>query len=367
MEWDISLLKSPTSHISLERRIIFVSLAILCLLWFTGMGYLYIEVNHEVEDLVPHLFPGQESDEHTQEILEALIAAVFYPLLAGLPILALSLFFVVFVSFGPVRELKETIEKLDPDNLEALPTERIPVELLPLVDSLNQLFERTKAMWERERRLTADAAHELRTPLAVIQANAQALSASVGGDRSYSQLVSDLLTGCERASHAVEQMLELARLEREQSRESRTAVDVSELLRLELALLMPLAQARSIELDVEIPDTTPANLRGEILSIAVRNLVSNAIKYTPCGGVVRVSLCGVQGAHQIEVSDSGVGMGREDAERLGERFFRADNGVPGTGLGWAIIRECLRILGARVDITGRGPLGGLRVLVHLDR
>lgn len=353
-------------QISLERRIVFVSILILVLLWLAGMGYLYAELSHEVEELVPHLFPGEESDEHAREILEVLSGAVFYPLLAGLPILALSLFVVVYVSFGPVRELKETVERLNLDHLEPLPTERIPVELVPLVESLNKLFERTKAMWERERRLTADAAHELRTPLAVIQVNAQALSASVGGDASRSQLVSDLLVGCERASHAVDQMLELARLESQQSGEIKPEVDVSELLRLELALLMPLAQARSIDLDVEVPDTTPASLRGEVLSIAVRNLVSNAIKYAPCGGSVRVSLCRNHEKLQIEVSDSGAGMESRDAKRLGERFFRAHNDVTGTGLGWAIIRECLRILGARVDITGQGPLGGLTVLIVVE-
>lgn len=330
------------------------------------MGYLYLEVNHEVEELVPHLFPGQESNEHTQEILEALITAVFYPLLAGLPILALALFLVVYVSFEPVRELKESIEGLDLDHLNPLPTDRIPVELVPLVGSLNKLFERTKVMWEREKRLTADAAHELRTPLAVIQVNAQALKASADVSGLQLQLIEDLLVGCERASHAVEQMLELARLESQPSGEAGLEVDVSEILRLELALLMPLAQDRSIELDVDIPDATPANLRAEVLSIVARNLITNAIKHAPVGGTVRVSLCRVHQKLQIEVSDSGAGLEREDAARLGERFFRARKDISGTGLGWAIIRECLRILEARVDITGHGPLGGLSVLIVVD-
>jgi two-component system sensor histidine kinase QseC len=346
---------------SIERRILLVSLATLVLIWIGGMGYLYLDLTHEIDELAPHLFPGQDAVEHTEELREALVTAVFYPLLAGLPLLAGALLMVIYTGFRPIRELKQTIESQDPAALKPLPTDQLPTELMPMVSALNKLFVKTSDLVAREKRLTADAAHELRTPLATIQVNAQSLQALAPPHSEQITILNDLLAGCERAKRAIDQMLALARLDHDLQSDHAQRLDLAELIRQEIAALLPLAHQKSIQVQLEMPETLSIKTREALIRATLSNLLSNAIKFTPPSGQVMIRLESGGSMALIQIEDSGPGLTADQTLRLGERFFRVDPNKPGTGLGWSIIRQCTELLGGQIRVSPQASLGGLLV------
>jgi two-component system sensor histidine kinase QseC len=350
---------------SIERRILVVGLITLILIWAGGMGYLYYELTHEIDELAPHLFPGQDALEHTEELREALATTVFYPLLAGLPLLSAALLLVIYTGFRPIRQLKKTIETQDPAALKPLPTDQLPAELMPMVGALNQLFARTSDLVAREKRLTADAAHELRTPLATIQVNAQTLQGVTSLTSDQAALLNDLLAGCERAKRAIDQMLELARLDHDFQTDQVQPIHLTELVRQEIAVLLPLAQQKFIQVQLEAPEDIMINSREALIKTALSNLLSNAIKFTPSRGQVGVTMTVNQAMAIIRIEDSGAGLSPDQIQRLGERFFRVDPNAPGTGLGWSIVRQCVELLRGQIHVLPNASLGGLLVELKL--
>ena len=350
---------------SIERRILLVSLATLTLIWIGGMGYLYLDLTHEIDELAPHLFPGQDAVEHTEDLREALVTAVFYPLLAGLPVLAAALLMVIYTGFRPIRQLKQTIESQDPAALKPLPTDQLPTELMPMVSALNKLFAKTSDLVAREKRLTADAAHELRTPLATIQVNAQSLQALAPPNSEQISILNDLLAGCERAKRAIDQMLALARLDHDPQEDHAQPLDLAELVRQEIAALLPLAHQKAIQVQLETPETLSIETREALIRTALSNLLSNAIKFTPPSGQVGVTLAVDQSMAIIQIEDSGPGLSQDQIDRLGERFFRVDPNAPGTGLGWSIVQQCVELLRGQIQVLPKANLGGLLVELKL--
>jgi two-component system sensor histidine kinase QseC len=238
----------------------------------------------------------------------------------------------------------------------------------PLVAALNGLFARIAQLLEAERRFTADAAHELRTPIAAIRAQAQVALAAASDEGERRHALEATLIGCDRAAHLVDQLLTLSRLEYAAPAPA-TALDVSALARRVVADLAPLALAKqqSIELDA----AQPCSARGDeaLLGALLRNLVDNAIRYSPPSARVRVAVApGAAEARKVEltVEDSGPGMTDEHRAHLGERFFRVlGNEQPGSGLGWSIVRRIAAAHGATIDVGRSAALGGLRVRVVL--
>ena len=350
---------------SIERRILLVSLITLILIWAGGMGFLYFEVTHEIDELAPHLFPGQDALEHTEGLREALATTLFYPLLGGLPLLAGTLLLVIYTGFRPIRQLKQTIETQDPAALKPLPTDQLPTELMPMVSALNQLFSRTSDLVAREKRLTADAAHELRTPLATIHANAQSLQTLITPGSEHADLLADMLAGCERAKRAIDQMLELARLEHDLQADSIQSINLAELVRQEVALLLPMAQEKQPERELEAPDVLALASREAILKTALTNLLSNAMKFSPVSGRIQISVSQTASTAIVRIEDSGTGLTPDQIQRLGERFFRVDPNTPGTGLGWSIVRQCVELMHGQIKVMPSASLGGLLVELEL--
>ncbi len=331
---------------SIERRILVVGLITLILIWAGGMGYLYYELTHEIDELAPHLFPGQDALEHTEELREALATTVFYPLLAGLPLLSAALLLVIYTGFRPIRQLKKTIETQDPA-------------------ALKQLFARTSDLVAREKRLTADAAHELRTPLATIQVNAQTLQGVTSLTSDQAALLNDLLAGCERAKRAIDQMLELARLDHDFQTDQVQPIHLTELVRQEIAVLLPLAQQKFIQVQLEAPEAIMINRREALIKTALSTLLSPAITFPPSRGQVGVTMTVNQAMAIIRIEDSGAGLSPDQIQRLGERFFRVDPNAPGTGLGWSIVRQCVELLRGQIHVLPNASLGGLLVELKL--
>lgn len=305
-----------------------------------------------------------EKVESRQSILWALMRSLLRPLLIALPLFGLAVWWSVRKGLAPIRDLRATLEKRAPNTAEPVSLVGMPRELEPLVQTLNGLLERIDRMVQSERRFTADAAHELRTPIAAIRAQAQVALGAGDDVAERTHALQTTLAGCDRASRLVDQLLTLARLEASPDSQP-GAVDLSAVVRRVTGELAPTALARKQEFAV-MADTPCAVAANEVLlGVLVRNLLDNALRYSPAGAQVQVTVhTDAAGAH-LEVQDSGPGMSDEAIGHLGERFFRVlGNEQPGSGLGWSIVRRLLLVFGAQVRIGRSEALGGLSVAVQ---
>jgi two-component system sensor histidine kinase QseC len=316
------------------------------------------EQNHQVTVLVG------EKIESRQSILWALMRSLLGPLVIALPLFGLALWWSVRKGLAPIRDLRESLEKRAPNTAEPVSLAGMPRELQPLVQTLNGLLERIDHMVQSERRFTADAAHELRTPIAAIRAQAQVAMGARDDVAERTHALQTTLAGCDRASRLVDQLLTLARLEASPDAMP-VAVDLSAVVRRVAGELAPTALGRKQDIAV-LADAPCAVAANEVLlGVLVRNLVDNALRYSPAGARVQVNVhADAQGAH-LQVQDSGPGMSDEAIGHLGERFFRVlGNEQPGSGLGWSIVRRLLQVFGAQVQIGRSETWGGLSVRVQ---
>ena len=281
------------------------------------------------------------------------------------PLLGLLVWFAVGHALQPLQRLAKTVKARRVNELEPLSDERLPEEVRPLVGSLNDLLGRLAAALERERAFMADAAHELRTPLTALHLQLGALTrAGTEGERTAA--MSKLSEGVQRANRLVEQMLALARQE-PRAEPARTEFALDELAREVVAELVPLADARQIDLGMS--EAQPVLVRGEREAVAtlIRNLVDNAVRYTPAGGRVDVSVersAAMSARALMRVMDNGPGIAGEERERVFDRFYREPGTrSPGSGLGLAIVKAIALAHGATVTL-GEGTGGrGLTVTV----
>jgi two-component system OmpR family sensor kinase len=250
------------------------------------------------------------------------------------------------------------------DDLSPVSENGLPDEVRPLVQELNLLFGRVKTAFEAQQNFVADAAHELRTPLAALKLQVQGLERSAGAE-ARGIAVARLTAGIERATRLVEQLLVLARQEASAAGgAARRPVDLAELARRAVADLAALAQAKGVDLGVHQAEPAAALGQPEALNILVRNLVDNAVKYTPGGGTVDLSVRKLAGAIEVVVEDSGPGIPPEERERVFDRFYRVPGSeASGSGLGLAIIRAIAERHGARLALGQSARLGGLAATV----
>jgi two-component system OmpR family sensor kinase len=281
------------------------------------------------------------------------------------PILGLLVWFAVGHALEPLQRLAGSVKARRLGALEPLPLGHLPDEVQPLVGALNDLLGRLTGALERERAFMADAAHELRTPLTALHLQLGAL-ARAGTDRERAEAMQRLSAGVQRSIRLVEQLLSLARQE-PRAELARSALALDELAREGVAELVPLADARGI--DLGIAGAQAALIRGERESIAtlIRNLVDNAVRYTPAGGRVDVSVMGPAAPGQpvvLTVTDDGPGIAPEERARVFDRFYRQPGAqVPGSGLGLAIVKAIADSHGADI-VLGESEGGkGLSVSV----
>lgn len=228
-----------------------------------------------------------------------------------------------------------------------LPSRGVPTEVAPLVEAMNGLILRLQAALDAQRRFVADAAHELRTPLAAMQIQIGALDEDDGRSRAA------LAGGITRASRLVDQLLRLARLDGDIA-EGREAVDLGQLLLDCVADHVVLAQGKDIDLGVEVEAPARIPAAEDELRTLFANLIDNALRYTPAGGQVDVRLRLVDGAAVVSVRDTGCGLPPGSASRLFDRFFRAaPPGIEGTGLGLAIARRAAERNGLSLTVENR--------------
>ncbi|MEM5339755.1 ATP-binding protein [Paraburkholderia azotifigens] len=307
------------------------------------------------------VYVGERIDSRTA-ILLAVLRGTLWPMAAALPLLGLATWWAVRQGVTPLKKLGRSIARRGPDDLAPVVMTQTPAEMSPVLDALNQLFARIQTVWDAERRFTADAAHELRTPIAAIRTQAQVALAEAD-DALRQHALRATIEGCDRATRLVNQLLVLSRLESGATL-ALTKVNLSVLAQRVVAELAPMAisKRQSLEFDGE----RPCHVKGDdvLLAALVRNLVDNAIRYSPPGASVLIRTSTDDGDAVLSVEDSGPGLADADRPRLGERFFR----VPGTnesgsGLGWSIVQRIVDLHAATVCVRRSKRLGGLEVEV----
>ncbi|OOG40020.1 two-component sensor histidine kinase [Polaromonas sp. A23] len=296
------------------------------------------------------------------DILWAVLRSTLWPMALALPLLALALWWAVYRGVAPMRRLGRALAERQPAAMQPLAVNDAPSEMVPMVDALNGLFARIGMLLESERRFTADAAHELRTPIAAIRAQAEvALGEADGALRRHA--LQNTLEGCDRATRLVEQLLTLSRLDAAALPAS-APVDMSALTRRVIAELAPKAIGKTQTLELDAAEA--CHLQGDetLLAVLVRNLVDNAVRYSPPLARVKVSVQQQAGRVVLSVEDSGPGMTEAERLRLGERFFRVTgNTESGSGLGWSIVRRIAAVHGMVLQVEASAELGGLAVRV----
>jgi len=287
------------------------------------------------------------------------------PTFSALPVLALLIWFGVGAGLQPLQQLKQEVKQRTANRLEPVAMSGVPEEVTPLVKALNDLFARLGSAFEGERRFTADAAHELRTPLAALKIQAQvALRSTDTAERQIA--LENVLRGVDRATRLVEQLLTLARVDPETAAVGYQPVDLRGLAATVMRDLEPLAYAKQIVLSLEeSPDNISCKVLGDDaqLNLLLRNLLDNAIRYTPKGGCVSVSVRNLAGV-TLEVRDTGPGIPEAEREQVLQRFYRmAGTGQDGSGLGLSIVRRIAELHGARLVLgdneTGSGLLASV--------
>ncbi|WP_411879150.1 ATP-binding protein [Polaromonas sp. YR568] len=310
----------------------------------------------------------------------ALAVRAVLPFLLLTPLLMLAVWWVISRSLAPIERATRQVAGRRADDLSPLADEGLPDEVRPLVDELNLLFGRVRGAFEAQKHFVADAAHELRSPLTALKLQAQALRRNGETPAEREAGIARLNQGIDRAIRLVEQLLVLAREESGEAGpglvSAAAPVDLQEVVKLAVADVLPHALHKQIDLGMvageRSPRTPQVTGQAEALRILLRNLLDNAVKYTPPGGRVDVSLGLHEGQPVLAVEDSGPGIAGEDRERVFDRFFRAgqeggradEAPQTGSGLGLAIVKAIAARHGATLQLGRSERLGGLRVDVQ---
>lgn len=298
-----------------------------------------------------------QNDEVRHELAREVAWHNVTPFLFGLP--ALALFILIAIRFGlyPLNKLTASLQRLQPEQLSPLELKAAPAEIMPVVDALNNLLTRTASLIESERRFTADAAHELRTPIAALQSQIQAAQLATS-DTERNECLHKSLQGAERMSHLVGQLLTLSRLDELTAPALLEPLDLTEVARACSAELAPLALDKNIALEMDADSAVKVKASEELLRILLRNLLDNAIRYTPTGGQVIIKVAD----RTLTLTDSGCGVSESDLPKLGQRFNRFERSTEdGVGLGLSIVQRIAALHGARLAFDHASGHSGLVV------
>jgi two-component system, OmpR family, sensor histidine kinase QseC len=305
-----------------------------------------------------------QRDEIRQELMDEISKHLIKPFLIGLPFLGLAIWIIVGRALKPVNQLTGQLAKREANYLEPLPTKKLPSEIVPVVNELNNLFRQLEQAFEHERRFTADASHELRTPLAGLLTQAQ-VALRTNDETVRKQALRRIEQAVNRMTNMVQQLLTFSRIDsnseyltKEMNMLDREIVPI-------VAELEPEAHKKRIRMEFEEENVAPIFGNSLLISILIRNLIDNAIKYTPINGVIRIALSGMVKHLELCVEDSGPGIAPEQYEASLKRFHRCletANVAQGSGLGFSMVQRIAIIHNAKLTLS-ESQFGGLKVSV----
>ncbi|MBV6324046.1 sensor histidine kinase [Duganella violaceipulchra] len=316
------------------------------------VAYAYVRLERNSGDEQLALVQVAETLEKRGQLANAIIKGVILPQFIILPIVLALVWFALSRGLSPLAQLQERIRARSSDDLSPIASNQVPEEISPLVNSLNDMLARLSLSIEMQKRFIADAAHQMRTPLAGMRMQSElALRQTDSGEihRSLEQLAKS----SEAATRLVNQLLALARAENQpQAGTAMLPLELSELARGVVQDWVQASFAQRIDLGYEAP-TEPVQIVGNptMLRELLSNLIDNALRYTPAGGSVTVRVRRDEEHGYLEVEDTGPGIAQAERARVFERFYRIlGNKAEGSGLGLAIVREIAQQHGAEVDI-----------------
>ena len=310
-----------------------------------------------------------ESLGSRSHIREEVAESVLFPLMLALPILGGLLVIAVSRALRPMNRIAAAIARRDSRYLDDIEISGVPREIRPMVEQLNGLLARVRKGIQNEQRFTADAAHELRTPLAGIRMQAEVARTS-GSTAIRDLALEKILLGCDRSALLVDQLLTLARLDAAEIRLPLESLALSPLVREVLADLGPDAHRKDITLQFVDSDAPAVPGNETLVRILLRNLIDNAIRYAPAGSTVTTHCRQDENGQTIlDVEDQGAGLAEAERQRLTERFYRGEAAImgSGSGLGLSIVKKITELLSADL-IFSSGVTGvGLKVQVVFGR
>lgn len=311
----------------------------------------------------------QVGEQHAirKETVENIVFNSLWPMFGALPFFALVIWFTVGSGLRPLKQVAVKVERRDPNSLVPISPEAVPREVVPMVESLNRLFSRVQSALDNERQFTADAAHELRTPLAGLKAVAQAKQLS-DPDGEHHVFLEQIIKGVDRASHLLEQLLTLARMESQNmTMQNLQQVDLPGQVLEVVSEIGQLALDRDIDLSYEGEESgVMVKGNGPALQIMIRNLIDNAIRYTPTGGRIRIAIVEESNEIKLLIEDTGPGIPAEQMNQVFQRFKRGENLlVEGSGLGLSIVRRIIELHQGRINMENLPSNSGFRVNVYL--
>ena len=308
---------------------------------------------------------AQRSAERDEVARESALQAVL-PLAALMPVLIVLVSVVVRRTLRPMTMLARDLDQRTEHDLAALRASRAPNELRPFVSSINKLLARLDGALAGQRRFVAVAAHELRSPLTALTLQAEQLSARIHSAEE-KEFMGRLQSGLQRMRGLLDQLLTLARAEAGTVETDAAASAIPAIVRSVIEEHLPLAEARQIDLGV-VGEMAEARVVGKAVDIhaMLRNLVDNAIRYTPVGGRVDIGVRREGDRLRIDVVDDGPGISAEEMQRVFDPFYRVlGSDAEGSGLGLAIVRVIVGRLGGTVSLANDATTGGLRVRLDL--
>jgi two-component system OmpR family sensor kinase len=310
-------------------------------------------------------FAVAQGDEIRSEIAGDTAVRTLLPIAALVPCLLLVTALVIGRSFRPVFRLAEELDVRRADDLRVLPAESAPSELQPFLSSINGLLERIRAMMEQQRRFVADAAHELRTPITALSLQAENLD-PLDMPPAARDRVEVLKSGMRRTRRLLDQLLALARQDIAPS-EVRENVHLDRIAKEVVADLLEEASAREVDLGFTMAEPVCVGADPVGIVSVVRNLVENAVRYTPDGGHVDLGVFREAGRAVLQIEDTGPGVPPQDIERIVEPFYRGRRPTgDGSGLGLSIVRRIVDRYNGSIEFENLTAAGqtGLRVVVR---
>lgn len=292
----------------------------------------------------------------------AIAMDITWPIALALPVVGMLVWTGIGRGLRALSTVSLEVAARAPDTLSPLDVSAAPSEILPLMENLNRLFARVDTLLDHERRFTADAAHELRTPLAAIRAQAQ-VAHGAATDVERRRALEGVIAGSDRASRLVDQLLTLARVDQDVGSTQHTT-DLRAVLAATSADVAPAALSKGVE--IVLSETGSLLIRGEsaLLHILFRNVLENAVRYGPPQTVVRIDVSQASGRAIVVITDEGPGVPAEALERLGRRFYRpVGTAEPGSGLGLSIATRIADLHGATMSFARPGTGNGLQVTI----
>jgi two-component system sensor histidine kinase QseC len=290
-----------------------------------------------------------------------------YIMLLTFPLSGLLIWIIIGRGLNSLDRVAQEVSNRETSHLEPVDIKEIPQEIKPLIDELNKLFNRLKQGFEREKRFAADAAHELRTPLAALKTQAQ-VALNTNNIEEKNNALQKLIVSVNRGTHVVQQLLTMSKLVPEAvGIYELEVVNLTKIAKEVIAMLAPAAVEKTIDLEFITNEKSTPIFKGNptAIGILIRNLVDNAIRYCKENGQVLVKVNDLGKEVMLEVSDNGPGIPKELQSRVFERFFRVlGNKTPGSGLGLAIVQQICSLHNARVELDSPKEGTGLVVRVY---